>query len=279
MILIADGGSTKTNWVLFDNNAIISKIKTQGLNPTLQDSETIYEIMQRELADKIKQNKLDAIYYYGAGCAYKEANDRLSTALSRIFNANEIEIESDLLASARAMCGHKEGIACILGTGSNSCLFDGKEIIENTPSLGYILGDEGSGSFLGRMFISNCLKKQLSDAIYDKFLKKYNLTVPEILEHVYHKPLPNRYLAGFAPFLAENRENSEIHSLLIHCFRLFFQRNVMVYRRSWLPIHIVGSIGMAFANELKETAESLGLSIGNIVESPMTGLIKYHSEE
>lgn len=279
MKLIADGGSTKTDWVLCENATIIARVRTQGFNPTLQDSDTIHAILSQELAGKIAPQQPDAILYYGAGCAYKEANDRILTALSKIFTTKSIEINSDLLAAARAMCGHKEGIACILGTGSNSCLFNGEKITENTPSLGFILGDEGSGAFLGRQLISNCLKRQLSEAVCEKFLKEYNLTIAEILEHVYHKPLPNRYLAGFAPFLARNKENSEIHSLLIHCFRLFFQRNTMVYRRSWLPIHIVGSIGMAFANELKETAESLGLSIGNIVESPMSGLIKYHSEE
>ena len=279
MILIADGGSTKTDWVLYNNNSIVTRIKTQGFNPTLQTSENIYDILSQELANNIEIKSPQAIYYYGAGCAYKEANDRMRSALEMIFDTKNIEINSDLLAAARAMCGKNEGIACILGTGSNSCLFDGEKITDNTPSLGFILGDEGSGAFLGRQLISNCLKRQLSEGLCEKFFKQYNITIPEILEQVYHKPLPNRYLASFAPFLADNRNNSEIHSLLIHCFRLFFQRNTMVYRRSWLPIHIVGGIGMVFANELKETAESLGLSIGNIVESPMNGLIKYHSEE
>lgn len=278
MILIADSGSTKTDWVLCDKGNVITKTRTQGLNPTLQDSEAIYAILLQELAKEIDTEAPKAIYFYGAGCAYNEANDRIRNALEKIFTTKEIQINSDLLAAARAMCGHDEGIACILGTGSNSCLFDGEKITENTPSLGYILGDEGSGAFLGRQLISNCLKRQLSDAISNKFLQQYNLNIATILESVYHKPLPNRYLAGFVPFLAENRKNSEIHSLLIHCFRQFFQRNTMVYRRSWLPIHIVGGVGMAFANELKETAESLGLSIGNIVESPMNGLIEYHKE-
>lgn len=278
MILIADSGSTKTDWVLCDKGNVITRTRTQGLNPTLQDSEAIYAILLQELAKEIDAEAPKAIYFYGAGCAYNEANDRIRNALEKIFTTKEIQINSDLLAAARAMCGHDEGIACILGTGSNSCLFDGEKITENTPSLGYILGDEGSGAFLGRQLISNCLKRQLSDTISNKFLQQYNLNIATILESVYHKPLPNRYLAGFVPFLAENRKNSEIHSLLIHCFRQFFQRNTMVYRRSWLPIHIVGGVGMAFANELKETAESLGLSIGNIVESPMNGLIEYHKE-
>lgn len=276
MILIADSGSTKTDWVLHDSNSIVARVKTQGLNPTLQESEEIYNILKEELADKISSDAPDTIYFYGAGCAYEGANERMRTALSKIFTTKKIEINSDLLAAARALCGHEEGIACILGTGSNSCLFNGKKIVENTPSLGYILGDEGSGAYLGRQLVSDCIKKQLPAAICKKFLTQYNLSVAGILERVYHEPLPNRYLASFAPFLAENRNNAEIKALLKHCFTLFFQRNTMIYRRSWLPIHIVGGIGITFANELKETAESLGLSIGNIVESPMNGLIEYH---
>ena len=276
MILIADSGSTKTDWVLHDSNSIVARVKTQGLNPTLQESEEIYNILKEELADKISSDAPDTIYFYGAGCAYEGANERMRTALSKIFTTKKIEINSDLLAAARALCGHEEGIACILGTGSNSCLFNGKKIVENTPSLGYILGDEGNGAYLGRQLVSDCIKKQLPAAICKKFLTQYNLTVAGILERVYHEPLPNRYLASFAPFLAENRNNAEIKALLKHCFTLFFQRNTMIYRRSWLPIHIVGGIGITFANELKETAESLGLSIGNIVESPMNGLIEYH---
>lgn len=276
MILIADCGSTKTDWVLFDGDSIITRVKTQGFNPTLQSADDIYNTLSKELEGNIDTTAPKTIYFYGAGCAYENAIKRMQTALERIFTTRDIHIHSDLLAAARALCGHDEGIACILGTGSNSCLYDGKEITDNTPSLGYILGDEGSGAHLGRQLVSDCIKKQLPAKLREKFLKQYNLTVANILERVYHEPLPNRFLASFAPFLYENRSNTEIHNLLVHCFTQFFQRNTMVYRRSWLPIHIIGSIGVNFAQEIKETAESLGLSIGNIVESPINGLIEYH---
>lgn len=276
MILIADCGSTKTDWALCDNDTVVTRIKTQGFNPTQQNAEEIFAALSTELEGQIDTDAPQAIYFYGAGCAYESAIKRMRTALSGIFATKEIYIYSDLLAAARALCGHNEGIACILGTGSNSCLFDGEKITDNTPSLGYILGDEGSGAHLGRQLVSDCIKKQLPAPICEKFLKQYNLTVPGILERVYHEPLPNRFLASFAPFLHENRKNAEIHNLLVHCFTQFFQRNTMVYRRSWLPIHIIGSIGVSFAQEIKETAESLGLSIGNIVNSPMEGLIEYH---
>ncbi|MBQ8542312.1 MAG: ATPase [Bacteroidaceae bacterium] len=276
MILIADSGSTKTDWVLFNGDSIITRVKTQGFNPTQQSTEDIYNVLSKELTGNIDTTAPQTIYFYGAGCAYENANKRMQAALENIFTTRNIHIHSDLLAAARALCGHEEGIACILGTGSNSCLYDGKKITDNTPSLGYILGDEGSGAHLGRQLVSDCIKKQLSAPLCDKFLKKYDLTIAGILERVYHEPLPNRFLASFAPFLHENRNNAEIHNLLIQCFTQFFQRNTMVYRRSWLPIHIIGSIGVNFAQEIKETAESLGLSIGNIVESPINGLIEYH---
>lgn len=276
MILIADSGSTKTDWVLHDGSGIVTRVKTQGLNPTQQSSDDIFMILSTELADKIDHNAPKTIYFYGAGCAYENANKRMEVALKKIFRTNDIHINSDLLAAARALCGHEEGIACILGTGSNSCLFDGEKIVDNTPSLGYILGDEGSGAHLGRQLVSDCIKKQLPKELREKFLEQYNLDIAGILERVYHTPLPNRWLASFTPFLSENRKYAEIQALLKHCFKQFFQRNTMVYRRSWLPIHIIGGVAMNFANEIKETAESLGLSIGNIVESPMDGLIEYH---
>lgn len=277
IILIADSGSTKTDWVLCNGSIIVKRIKTQGLNPTIQSSDEILAVLKAELADNIDTTAPQKIFFYGAGCAYETANNRMKQALEAIFTTKEIEIYSDLLASARALCGHEEGIACILGTGSNSCLYDGKNIIDNTPSMGYILGDEGSGAHLGRQLVSDCVKKQLPKAIREKFMQEYNLDVATILERVYHTPLPNRWLASLTPFIQENKKNAEVHTMLKHCFTQFFQRNVMVYRRSWLPIHISGGIGMNFSEEIRETAESLGLSVGNIVESPMEGLIKFHS--
>ncbi|MBE6296013.1 MAG: ATPase [Bacteroidales bacterium] len=277
MILIADSGSTKTDWVLCNGSIIIKRVKTQGLNPTIQSSDEILAVLKAELADNIDTTAPQKIFFYGAGCAYDTANNRMKQALEAVFTTKEIEIYSDLLASARALCGHEEGIACILGTGSNSCLYDGKNIIDNTPSMGYILGDEGSGAHLGRQLVSDCVKKQLPKAIREKFMQEYNLDVATILERVYHTPLPNRWLASLTPFIQENKKNAEVHTMLKHCFTQFFQRNVMVYRRSWLPIHISGGIGMNFSEEIRETAESLGLSVGNIVESPMEGLIKFHS--
>ena len=276
MILIADSGSTKTDWALCQDGEIISRVRTQGLNPTIQSTDDMLKVLEAELVDAIDTAAPEHIYFYGAGCAYDNANNRMKRALDKIFPGKRISISSDLLAAARALCGHSEGIACILGTGSNSCLYNGKEIVDNTPSLGYILGDEGSGAHLGRQLVSDCIKKQLPKDIREKFMQQYSLDVASTLERVYHTPLPNRWLASLTPFILENKKNAEVHAMLRNCFTEFFKRNIMVYRHSWLPIHIIGGIGVNFAEEIKETAESLGLSIGNIVESPMDGLIKYH---
>ena len=277
MILIADCGSTKTDWVLCNGSNVVKRVKTQGLNPTIQSSDEILAVLTDELVDNIDTTAPQKIFFYGAGCAYETANNRMKKALEAVFTTKEIEIYSDLLASARALCGHEEGIACILGTGSSSCLYNGKEIVDNTPSMGYILGDEGSGAHLGRQLVSDCVKRQLPKEIREKFLQQYKLDLATILERVYHTPLPNRWLASFTPFIQENKKSPEVHTMLKNCFTQFFQRNVMVYRRSWLPIHISGGIGISFSEEIRETAESLGLSVGNIVESPMEGLIKFHS--
>ena len=278
MVLIADCGSTKTDWVLCEGDEVIVRARTQGLNPTHQESEEIFNILSAELTNEITTYTPEKIYFYGAGCAYETANNRMRQALAKIFSTKEIEINSDLLAAARALCKHEEGIACILGTGSNSCLFDGEKIIDNTPSLGYILGDEGSGAHLGRQLLSDCIKKQLPSKIREKFFEQYELNIATILEKTYHSSLPNRWLASFTPFLSEYKNLPEINTMLKECFKQFFQRNTMTYRRSWLPIHIIGNIGVHFSEEIKETAESLGLSIGNIVDSPMDGLIEYHKQ-
>ena len=277
MILISDSGSTKTDWVLLEGDLVVLRVKTQGINPTQQRCEDIVEILRGELKPQLEGKEPEKIFFYGAGCAYEEANSRMRKALESLFLTKEIEINSDLLAAARSLCGHEEGIACILGTGSNSCHYNGKEIVDNIPPLGFILGDEGSGATLGRQLVNGCLKRQFSPDICTKFLEQYNLDVAKILERVYREPMPGRFLASLAPFLYENRSNPEIHKMLVENFVTFFKHNSMAYRRSWLPIHFVGGIANNFQEELKVAAESLGLSIGNIVESPMKGLIEYHA--
>ena len=277
MILISDSGSTKTDWVLLEGDEVVLRVKTLGLNPTQQKYEDIVDVLSKELMPLLDGKEPEKIFFYGAGCAYEEANSRMRRALETLFATRDIEINSDLLAAARALCGHEEGIACILGTGSNSCYYNGAEIVDNIPPLGFILGDEGSGATLGRQLVNGYLKRQFSQDICTKFFKQYNLDVAKILEKVYREPMPGRFLASLAPFLLENRKNPEIHNMLVKSFVAFFQHNSMAYRKSWLPIHFVGGIATAFQDEVKVAAESLGLSIGNILESPMNGLVEFHT--
>ena len=287
MLLIADSGSTKTDWCLCNQGAIVQNIQTQGINPYHQTEEAIEEVLRKELLPQLtaQSSKLTAqssqlkVIFYGSGCANETACNRIKEALFKVLGSEDVTVHSDLLGAARALCGHEEGIACVLGTGSNSCLYNGKEITANTPPLGYILGDEGSSAVLGRRLVGDCLKNQLPEAIRDEFLAEYQLTQEIILEKVYRQPLANRFLASLTPFLSKHREVPEVHKLLVESFTDFFVRNVKQYRRPWLPIHFVGSIANAFPAELKEAAESLGMELGTILQSPMEGLIKYHSEE
>lgn len=283
MILIADSGSTKTDWCLCNQGTILCSIQTQGINPYHQSEEAIEAVLREELLPQLTQhsafniqNTID-IVFYGSGCANENACNRIKKAIHKVLETKDITVHSDLLGAARALCGHEEGIACVLGTGSNSCLYNGKEITANTPPLGYILGDEGSSAVLGRRLVGDCLKNQLPEAIRDEFLTEYGLTQEIILEKVYRQPLANRFLASLTPFLSKHREVPEVHNLLVESFVAFFVRNVKQYRRPWLPIHFVGSIANAFAPELKEAAESLGMELGTIMRSPMEGLIKYHT--
>ena len=283
MILIADSGSTKTDWCLCNQGTILCNIQTQGINPYHQSEEAIEAVLREELLPQLTQhsafniqNTID-IVFYGSGCANENACNRIKKAIHKVLETKDITVHSDLLGAARALCGHEEGIACVFGTGSNSCLYNGKEITANTPPLGYILGDEGSSAVLGRRLVGDCLKNQLPEAIRDEFLTEYGLTQEIILEKVYRQPLANRFLASLTPFLSKHREVPEVHNLLVESFVAFFVRNVKQYRRPWLPIHFVGSIANAFAPELKEAAESLGMELGTIMRSPMEGLIKYHT--
>ena len=237
MHLIADSGSTKTDWCLCNGSTVLCNIQTQGINPYHQTEEAIEQVLFEELLPRLNDEAVTAqgsqlkIIYYGAGCANETACNRIKEAIHKTLGTTDITVYSDLLGAARALCGHEEGIACVLGTGSNSCLYNGKEITANTPPLGYILGDEGSSAVLGRRLVGDCLKNQLPEAIREEFLAEYQLTPEIILEKVYRQPLANRFLASLSPFLSKHKEVPEIHKLLVESFVDFFVRNVKQYRR------------------------------------------------
>ncbi len=280
MKLVVDSGSTKTDWGFFNTAYDLRSVKTQGINPCHQSVEAISTIIKSELLPNtsgIDLNNVNEVSYYGAGCATESICVQMAGILKEFFPNAAITVDSDMLGAARALCGRSEGVACVLGTGSNSCLYNGKEIVDQVPSLGYILGDEGSSAAIGRRLIGDCLKRQLPEAVCNEFMERYQLTKEIIIENVYRQPLPNRFIAGFAPFVYEKRAVPEVHKLIIQCFSEFFTRNVISYHKPWMPVHFVGSLADNFADELKETAEALGMTIGKIETSPMRGLIDYHS--
>lgn len=276
--LIADSGSTKTDWCVSHQGEICWSLTTQGINPFHQPAEEIAAIisdMARQLPDG--EEAVLHIEFYGAGCALPEKQEVVVQALKRALpHSTSIRVASDLEGAARAVCQGKPGIACILGTGSNSCQFDGERITANTPCLGYILGDEGSGAVLGRTLASDCLKGQLPQHLCQAFLDEYHLDQATLLERVYRQPLANRFLASLTPFLSKHRAEPAIHALLVREFTRFFQRNVLAYDTT-LPIHFVGSIAHHFSGELTEAGHSLGLTVGRIIKAPMEGLAKQTS--
>jgi N-acetylglucosamine kinase-like BadF-type ATPase len=274
MILIADSGSTGTTWSIIQNSQTES-FMTAGINPFLQTEEEIAASLANEFS--LARGPFDAVHFYGAGCANPEKNEKVKRQLSSFFNAKAFFVDSDLMAAARSLCGTSPGIASILGTGSNSCYFDGREIIKHVSPLGYILGDEGSGSVLGRKLLSDILKNQLPEKIIAAFFSEYRLQPAEILEQVYRKPFPNRFMAKFTPFLAKNIDQPEIYQLVKRSFSEFFIRNISQYpEASHMPVNFTGSIAWYFRDVLNEAAGEKGYKTGIITRSPMEGLMAYH---
>lgn len=276
MILIAESGSTKTDWVLLKEDKIQKQQQTLGINPFHQDISSII--------DNIKSlenfHSVEQIFFYGAGCATDETKQKVKGALLEVFPSASCEIHSDVLAAARSVCGREKGIACIIGTGSNSCLYDGKDITHNVRPLGYILGDEGSGAVLGKRLIADILKGVAPEDITAAFYKKHDLEYAYIINKVYREEAPSRFLAQFTVFLSENIEHPYVSNLLQEEFTKFFERNIKQYDgHSSLPIHFIGSIAYYFKKELNKVAEKLNLQTGKIIKSPLEGLIEFHIAE
>ncbi len=279
MILIADSGSTKIDWCVVDNGKIVKEVFTCGMNALLLTEEEMESRIATELAPQIEGFDIDAVYYYGAGCVSEEVCGSVRRAIAKSVKAATIEVSTDLLAAARALCGREAGIACILGTGSNSCFYNGDAIIDNVSPLGYILGDEGSGAVLGKLLVGDVLKKQLPEALCEKFLKQYELDRLTIINRVYKQPQPNRFLASLSPFLIENIEEPAIHRLVLNSFKSFFVRNIANYPRyKELKVNFVGSVAYYYRDVLKEAAAAVDCTLGNIIKSPMDGLVKFHFE-
>lgn len=278
MNLIADSGSTKTHWCLVENGQIIKQIFTKGINPFYQSENEIKTEIELYLIPEISIQSVSKIFFYGAGCSFPEKKVMVSNALGCFFKHISIEVQSDLLAASRALFGHNQGIACIMGTGSNSCFYDGSKIAENVSPLGFILGDEGSGAVLGKTLVSDCLKNQLSPRLKEKFLNQFEITPAEILENVYKKPFPNRFLAKFTTFLSENIQEEEIYQIVYTGFNSFVKRNIAQYQTEGLKVGFVGSIAYYFKDILYKVALENGLKVDMIDQSPMDGLVNFHKD-
>lgn len=280
MILIADSGSTKTDWIFADDAIVKERIQTTGINPVHMGEEEIAAIIALVAG---RQGVLE-IFFYGAGCV-APFKAKVIEALAKSFPSARVSVEGDLWGAARAVCGHRRGIACILGTGSNSCLFDGEAIVQNVPPLGYILGDEGSGTAIGKRFLNALFKGELSPELRDDYLHQSGLSYAEIINKVYREPLANRFLAQCSVYVAKiigaggewPAESAMLREMVAGCFRDFFQKNVSRYEGAdRLPMGIVGSIAYHYQDILREVANTLDYQLNTIEKSPVEGLVRYH---
>ncbi len=299
MILIADSGSTKTDWCITDGGATIARLTTRGINPCLQNAAEIEDTIRQELLGALPTaDGIEAVCFYGAGCT-AERKPLVSNVLGSCFAAATIEVHSDLLAAARALCNDGEGIACILGTGSNSCLYDGQRIVANVPAMGFILGDEGSGAVLGRLFVNALYKGGASEmcvkgpegqpvpsvmesgswpVLRREFEQEMGLTMGDIIERVYRQPMANRFLASLSPFIHRHLNCEAVRMLVEENFRCFLRSNVAHYGRRDLTVSAVGSIAHHYKELFVAAVEGEGYGVGTVAQSPMEGLIAYHTQ-
>lgn len=277
MILIADSGSTKTDWAVVDNGRQVVAMSTQGINPFHQDAENIATVIEEELLPKMGNIEPEGIFFYGSGCR-EDKVEMMCGILGKAFpQCARIEAQGDLLAAARAVCGEREGIACIMGTGANSCLYDGNRVVENTPPLGYILGDEGSGAVLGKLFVNALFKGQLPSELKDEWLEETGLSLNIIINNVYREPLANRFLASTSRFIHQHLSVEPLERMVVYNFREHFRRNVNQYGRKDLTVGAIGSVAYYYREQLQKAATVEGYTLGKVMRSPMDGLVRYHS--
>lgn len=278
MILIADSGSTKTDWVCISADNLTQPVEahTVGLNPFHMSDTEIREVLHHDLLSQLGDVLITDVYFYGSGVR-PEVEERMIDLLRDAFpSAGTIEAHSDMLGAARALCGHTWGVACILGTGANSCVFDGKKIVHNTPALGYIIGDEGSGAVLGKHLVHDLYTGVLSQRMRMLFEQETGLHLPDIIDKVYRQPQPNRFLASLSEFVYRHLDDDGVRDMVYSTFSDFANLHLSRYGRRELPVSFVGSIAWYFRTQLSLVLQTLGYRVGTILKSPMEGLITYH---
>ena len=283
LTLIADSGSTKTDWALTGIDpsprrvSPVTRFHTQGINPIHQSDNEIRQIIHQELLPYLSIENISHVFFYGSGVR-PEKEAPMAQLMREMFSCAEfVEAHSDLLGAARALCGHSYGIASILGTGANSCLYDGKNILQHTPALGYILGDEGSGAVMGKRFLHDLYCGLLSEDLKAEFEKKTKLRLPEIINRVYRQPLANRFLASLTEFIHDHLDDSDVENLVRQSFIDFIRIYIAPYEHRYLPLSFVGSIAHYFTDQLAEAVEAEGYTLGTILHNPIEGLVEYHS--
>lgn len=283
MILIADSGSTKTDWRLIDENKQIQQFSTQGINPYFNNSEHIISLLKSELIPQLKSeiwNLESEIFFYGAGCRVEDKKKIVQVALSEVFPKSKIEINTDLLGAAHSLCGKNAGIVAILGTGANTCYYDGSKIVENRTSAGFILGDEGSGAHIGKTFVQAFINDEMPKEIADRFVARFKLSKDDIIDAVYRQPMPNRFLASFSKFIYQNLKEQYIIDLVAGCFHQFFDKHICKYEKhKELKLSCTGSVAFYYSNILRAVALEKGVSIGTVTETPIAGLTLFHLGE
>ncbi|OQP63124.1 N-acetylglucosamine kinase [Niastella vici] len=277
-ILLADSGATKCEWCLAESKERTNTVFTQGISPYFFNEEKTIALLQQELLPQLPgHTEITEIHYYGTGMRNPANVNMVKQSLRSVFKDAELEVSDDMLSAARALNGHNPGLACNLGTGSFVVYYDGKGIAKQAPGIGYILGDEGSGAYLGKKVLQYFLYNTFDEELRSLFDSRYNTTAVDILENVYRKPLANRYLASFCLFLSENRGHYMIENIIEDGLNDFFFTHLCKFTESWtLPIHFVGGVSFAFRDVIKELCNSYEFELGNILKNPMEGLIQYH---
>ncbi len=278
MILIADSGSTKTSWLAVEGDNNVTKIITAGYNPYYYKYEFLVNIIQNELLPKLKNHNVEKIYYYGSGCSSDINCTKVKTALWDKFPGSLVEINHDLTGAAVALLKNNEGIACILGTGSNSCYWNGQEVVSNVPSVGYLLGDEGSGTYIGMKILKGILENKAPSNITSGFYHSFDLNFEKVLSRIYENTEPNRFFAGISKFAGDNINNPWIRAQVKQCFVDFIENQIKQYPNySDIDISFTGSIAYYFKDLLIETMTENKLNLGIILQEPIDGLLDFHS--
>ena len=280
MIAIVDGGSTKCDWVILENSGKISqKTESIGFNPNIINADLIPQEIEKNPHLFLIKNQLDYIYFYGSGCGTVENALLVETQLQKVFPYAKVTVKEDLTAAAYAAYNGKPAIVCILGTGSNSCYFDGESIRRDLPSLGFLIGDEGSGSALGKHLVRRFFMKKLPQDLHQEFVETYHLTIEDAIKNMYHNPRANAYLAEFNKFVVQRKQHPYFQNMVFDEMKNFFEYQVLPYEEAReAEINFIGSIAYYYEDVLRAAAAELNLTVGHIVQKPIESLVEYHTK-